>query len=335
MHLPPFTVLPAEGGHTLAKVLRSRLHEAQPSWADVRALVTGRRVKVGDSLCTDPARRLKEGEVVELMTRAVRRPKETTVEGLVVRHLDEHVVVVEKPSGINTVRHPLELRWPDKHRRIDPTLQDLTQWAVAARLDRPARSLPPLRIVQRLDKGTSGLVVFARSALGERELGHQFRQHTVVRRYLTVVAGHLKPQTFRSNLVPDRGDGRRGSTPLPNVGKHAVTHVTVEERLPGYTLLSCRLETGRTHQIRIHLAEAGHPVCGDPVYHRKPNGEIIPDNSDAPRLALHATELGFNHPVTTRAMHWEMPLPADLAKFVERLRGGGSASSPPVATGEL
>src|SRR5204862_7593334 len=94
----------------------------------------------------------------------------------------------------------------------------------------------------------------------------QLRKHTGVRRYLAVVPGFLKPQTIRSNLVPDRGDGRRGSTPLPDVGKEAVTHVAVEERLPGYTVLSCRLETGRTHQIRIHLSEAGHPVCGDKVY---------------------------------------------------------------------
>lgn len=317
---PPFTVIAAEAGHTLAKVLRSRLHEQAPSWNDVRALITGRRVKVGDSLCTDPARRLKEGEVVELLAKAVHKPRAATPEGLVIRHLDEHVVVVEKPTGVNSVRHPLELTWPDKHRQLDPTLQDLTQWAIAARLDRPVRTLPPLRIVQRLDKETSGLVVFARSALAERVLGLQFRKHTVVRRYLALVSGYLTPQTMRSNLVRDRGDGRRGSTTLPDVGKTAVTHVAVVERLPKYTLLSCRLETGRTHQIRIHLSEAGHPVCGDKVYTRKPTGEMITDTSGAPRLALHATELGFEHPVGGQHLHWTMPLPADLAKLLERLR---------------
>ncbi len=317
-----FTVLPAEAGHTLAKVLRSRLHEHQPSWNDVRALITGRRVKVGDALATDPARRLKEGEVVELLPKPVPRPKAATPEGLVVRHLDEHVVVVEKPPGVNTVRHPSELDWPDKHRRLDPTLQDLAQWAIAARLRRPARSLPPLRIVHRLDKETSGLVVFARTPLAERELGKQFKKHTVVRRYLAVVPGYLGPRTIRSNLVRDRGDGRRGSTTLPGVGKVAVTHVTVEEKLPGYTVLSCRLETGRTHQIRIHLSEAGHPVCGDKVYARRPDGTVVEDKSGAPRLALHATELGFEHPVTGQHLHWTMPLPADLAQFVERLRDG-------------
>ena len=320
--LPPFSVIAPESGHTLAKVLRSRLHERQPSWNDVRALIVGRRVKVGDSLCTDPARRLKEGEIIELLAKPVHRPRSATTEGLVVRYLDEHVVVVEKPAGVNTVRHPSELNWPEKHRQLDPTLQDLAQWAIAKHQKRPARSLPPLRIVQRLDRETSGLVVFARSPLGERGLGRQFRKHTVVRRYLAVVPGVVRPQMFTSHLVRDRGDGRRGSTSLPGVGKKAVTHVAVEEVLPGYTVLSCRLETGRTHQIRIHLSEAGHPICGDKVYHRRPSGEVVEDRSGAPRLALHAVELGFEHPVDGRPLHWTMPPPADLARFVERLRAG-------------
>ncbi len=320
MTLPPFPVSIPEAGHTLAKVLRSRLHESQPSWTVVNALITGRRVNVGDALCTDPARRVKAGELVTLLSNAVHRPKAATPDGLVVRHLDDHVVVVEKPAGVNSVRHPTELAWAEKHKRLDPTLQDLAQWATAAKVKRPGRRLPPLRIVHRLDRETSGLLVFARTALGERGLGMQFRKHTVTRRYLTVVPGVMVARTLRSELVRDRGDGRRGSTPLPGVGKPAVTHVSIEERLAGHTLLSCRLETGRTHQIRIHLSEAGHPVCGDKVYHRRPDGTEVPDPSGAPRLALHATELGFDHPATGVAMHWDMPVPADLAKFIERLR---------------
>ncbi|MDY3559583.1 RluA family pseudouridine synthase [Gemmata sp. JC673] len=316
--LAPFTVTPQEVGFTLAKVLRARL--GGPSWTDVRKLIAARRVKVGDSVCSDEARRLKEDEVVVLLEHPKPLPRAAHPERLVVRHLDEHVVVVEKPAGVNTVRHPAELEWSEERRELDPTLQDLTQWAVGRQLNRDARDLPRLRIVHRLDKETSGLVVFARSALAERELGMQFRKHTVVRRYLTVVPGILGAQTIKSNLVTDRGDGRRGSTKLPGVGKEAVTHITPEERLPGYTLLSCRLETGRTHQIRIHLSEAGHPVCGDKVYCKKANGEVFDDRSGAPRLALHATELGFEHPATNGHLHWTMPLPPDLAKFSERLR---------------
>jgi 23S rRNA pseudouridine1911/1915/1917 synthase len=320
-----FVVSVPETGHTLAKVLRSRL--GGPSWAEVRKLIAARRVKVGDAVCSDDARRLKEGEVVVLLAHPKPLPRAAHPERLVVRHLDEHVVVVEKPPGVNTVRHPAELEWSEQRRKLDPTLEDLTHWAIGHQLGRPPKELPRLRIVHRLDKETSGLVVFARTALAERELGLQFRKHTVVRRYLAVVPGYLAPQCIKSNLVPDRGDGRRGSTTLPNTGKWATTHVSVEERLTGYTLLSCRLETGRTHQIRIHLSEAGHPVCGDKVYVKKPTGGVFEDNSGAPRLALHATELGFEHPAGGHHLHWAMPLPGDLEKFVGGLRAGGAATA--------
>ena len=113
------------------------------------------------------------------------------------------------------------------------------------------------------------------------------------------------------------GDG--GSTPLQNLGKHAVTHVTVEAKHGPFTVLSCRLETGRTHQIRIHLSESGHPVCGDKVYHHKRDGTMMLDTSNAPRLVLHAIELGFEHPILRTSLHWEMPLPRDLQKFMERI----------------
>jgi 23S rRNA pseudouridine1911/1915/1917 synthase len=123
-----------------------------------------------------------------------------------------------------------------------------------------------------------------------------------------------------TQLVRDRGDGRRGCTNDRNLGKQAITHIEAVERLPEYTVLSCRLETGRTHQIRIHLAELGHPLCGEKVYHRALSGIVASDFSRAPRLALHATELGFVHPVKGEAMRWEMPLPKDLQTWLDQLR---------------
>ena len=92
------------------------------------------------------------------------------------------------------------------------------------------------------------------------------------------------------------------------------------ERLRDHSLIACRLETGRTHQIRIHLAELGHPICGERVYNRSVGEQVAPDLSGAPRLALHAAELGFVHPVSGHALHWTMPLPADLQAFVEKLK---------------
>ncbi len=295
---------------TLAAAVRA--HRPGQSWGQVRKLIAARQVQINGELCLDPARRVKEGETITILKNPAPIPKAIRDE-LVIRHLDEHIVVVEKPSGINTVRHPAELTWNDRRRALSPTLQDRVQSAIAERLHKGVHQLPRLRIVHRIDKETSGLVVFARSPLAERELGRQFKAHTVERKYLALVAGYLPPQTIRSTLVRDRGDGRRGGGAD---GKEAVTHIEVAERLPRFTLLACRLETGRTHQIRIHLAEAGHPVCGEKVYNRKLSGEIIADESDSPRLFLHAAELGFQHPATNEKLHWEMPLPQELADLL-------------------
>jgi 23S rRNA pseudouridine1911/1915/1917 synthase len=309
-----------QAGLTLAALLRQRL--PGQSWNQVRRLIDTRRARVNGELCLDPARRLKEGETIELLARP--EAKRRADEPLILRHLDDHLVVVEKPSGISTVRHPAERDWNERRKALSPTLDDWTAKLIARREGRVRKGpLPRLRVVQRLDKETSGLVVFARSVAGERGLGEQFRAHTVIRRYLAVVSGFVPPQRIATRFVRDRGDGRRGSTDLPNAGKEAITHVEVMERLSGYTLLRCRLETGRTHQIRIHLAELGHPICGDKVYQRSADGEELTDGSGAPRLALHAVELGFLHPITHKEMHWEMPLPPDLLAFLERLRGEG------------
>jgi 23S rRNA pseudouridine1911/1915/1917 synthase len=275
-------------------------------------------VCINGDVCLDPARRLREGQAIEVLAQPVRPPPRH--ETLTLRHLDQHLVVVEKPAGLSTVRHPTERAWPARRKALHPTLEDLVPPLIAAREGKRRKGpLPRLRIVQRLDKETSGLVVFARTVPAEAGLGKQFRSHTVLRRYLAVVQGVVNTQRIASRLVRDRGDGRRGSTLLPNMGKEAITHVEKLEHFPRQTLLACRLETGRTHQIRIHLAELGHPLCGEKVYNHKPGGFVVPDRSGAPRLALHAVELGFVHPVSGQAMRWEMPLPADLRGWLDQL----------------
>jgi 23S rRNA pseudouridine1911/1915/1917 synthase len=235
--------------------------------------------------------------------------------------LDAHVVVVEKPSGISTVRHPAELAEAEKMTELPPTLQELVPPIIARREGRPRKGpLPQLRVVQRLDKDTSGLVVFARTIPAEAELGRQLQSHTFARRYLAIIPGYVPAQRIVSWLVRDRGDGRRGSNPN-GLGKQAITKVEPIEMIGDYTLMSCELETGRTHQIRIHLGEMGHPLCGEEVYSRKVGAPPRVDTSGAPRLALHATELGFIHPETQEEMFWEMPLPPDLSGFLAKLRG--------------
>ena len=319
-----FTVSDIETGATLAQWLR--YHLDGQSWSQVRRLIETRRVRLNGELCLDAARRLKEDETVEVLPRPARTLREH--EAVVLRYLDEHFVVVEKPAGISTVRHPAERAWPARRKALSPTLEDIVPKLIAQRAGRRRKGpLPRLRVVQRLDKETSGLVVFARTVEAERGLGRQFHRHTVHRKYLAIIPGYLPPRRISSRLVRDRGDRRRGSTNLPGVGKEAITHVDVVEKFPDYTLLSCRLETGRTHQIRIHLAEKGHPICGEKVYGRQPVRPAAPDPSGAPRLALHATELGFVHPVTGEALHWTMPVPADLDAFLTRLRNNVARDS--------
>ncbi len=302
---------------TLAAFLRAQLRGE--SWSAVRTLIAGRRVRIEGDLCVDPARRLREGQTVELLPQPQRPPRQH--ESLNIRHLDNHLVVVEKPSGLSTVRHPTERAWPARRKALHPTLEDLVPPLIAAREGKRRKGpLPRLRVVQRLDKDTSGLVVFARTVTAEQGLGRQFRDHTVVRRYLAVVPGIVASQRIATRLVRDRGDGRRGSTIDPTQGKEAITHVEAVECIGGYTVVSCRLETGRTHQIRIHLAELEHPLCGEKVYNRKATGWVVSDSSQAPRLALHATELGFVHPVTGETLRWEMALPKDLQGWLDRLR---------------
>ncbi len=173
--------------------------------------------------------------------------------------------------------------------------------------------------MHRLDKETSGLVVFALTAAAERDLGKQLRAHTVGRRYVALVRGHPQDRRIESSLVRDRGDGRRGSG-AASEGQHAVTHVHVLEHLRDFALVECRLETGRTHQVRIHLGEQGTPLCGERVYDRPLRGQPAPDDSGARRPMLHAATLAIDHPVSGRRMEWEAPLPEDMQILLRRLR---------------
>jgi 23S rRNA pseudouridine1911/1915/1917 synthase len=178
--------------------------------------------------------------------------------------------------------------------------------------------------VHRIDRDTSGLVVFARTRAAANHLTRQFRGHAVDRRYLALTRGTPPAGRIESVFVRDRGDGRRGSVKEPDAegGKRAVTHVRVLEELGRFAAVECRLETGRTHQVRIHLGEAGTPLCGEGVYDRPPDGRPVPDGSGADRPMLHAARLGFRHPESDEAMTWEAKPPADFAAVWARLRAG-------------
>jgi 23S rRNA pseudouridine1911/1915/1917 synthase len=310
------TVISEQAGETLAALVR----ELQPgtSWSRARELCRSGRVWVDGARANDPARRMAAGERIELRTGAPALRREAVPREAVV-HLDADVVVVRKPAGLLTV--PFE-----KNDR--ETLLSLTRVAVR-RLEeaRGGDANPSLRAVQRLDKDTSGLMVFARNVRAQRLLQEQLGEHTVTRRYLAIVHGAAENAIHDTLLVPDRGDGLRGSWGVfrpargnpPEGAKQATTHVTVLERLAGATLVACELETGRQHQIRIHLAEAGHPLVEETVYIRDWRGPVLP----APRPMLHAAVLGFVQPRTGRPVRFEDPPPDDFVSVLrnlERLR---------------
>ncbi len=315
-----------DGGKTLAAFLRPRLDDA--SWSRVQKLVQSRHVLIHGNICTDAARRLREGEVVKVLhVAAAALPKADDVK---VVYVDDDVVVVDKPTGLTTTRHHEELSWPARRRQMQPTLEELVPDAigrhlhrrfggVAGRAEPKRKRIPPVRAVHRIDRETSGLVVFARNVPASRILAEQFRLHTTHRRYLALVVGHAKARTIRSHLVRDRGDGRRGSAEGDD-GKEAITHVAPLEHFgDDYTLVECHLETGRTHQIRIHMSESGQQVCGERVYVRgRRDGRV--DESGAARVMLHAAELGFVHPVTGEELRFTSPLPADMRKVIAGLR---------------
>jgi 23S rRNA pseudouridine1911/1915/1917 synthase len=194
-------------------------------------------------------------------------------------------VVVYKPSGVLSV--------PAPGRREPSVVKACERWFGAA------------FAVHRIDEGTSGLLVVALDEPTQARLKDAFEVHAVERAYLAIVRGTFPatPRTVRSVLVRDRGDGLRGSAPEAGMaGKEAVTHLRLVEARGGRSLVEARLETGRTHQVRIHLAEAGFPLLGDDLYGRDRGG----------RLALHAHVLGFAHPWTGAPLRWVSPLPDDL-----------------------
>jgi 23S rRNA pseudouridine1911/1915/1917 synthase len=315
-----FTVEPAAAGATLAAALRT----ADPalSWSGARALCRAGRVTVDGAVVEDPARRLAAGAAIEIAPAAARRePADAIV------HLDADLVVVRKPAGLLTVPFAGSDR---------DTLLSRTRVAVLRREAAPVRKArreaarvrtprPTLRAVQRLDRDASGLVVFARSVAAQRTLQQQFAEHAVERVYLALVEGEAADAVHDTLLVRDRGDGRRGSWGRfrraagqpPAEARRAVTRVAVVERLPGATLVRCSLATGRQHQIRIHLAEAGTPILGETIYARPPAAGGVA----AARLMLHAAVLGFVHPRSGRGLRFEDPPPPDFQSVVDGLRG--------------
>lgn len=329
-------------GTVLAAIRR---HLPGTSWSAARALLAQHRIAVNGILCVDEARRLVAGDRLEVRSRAL--PPPPTDRDVAILYLDEHLVVAHKPSGMLTVRHPGDVNWSPEKKLRQPALEEslarlIAQRERAQRVQRkntaPARHAPPSRTtadantaklltVHRIDRETSGIVLFARTEVAQNLLIRQFAAHTIHRRYLCVIPGFLAAQTLRSVQIRDRGDGLRGSTEDPDVdGRNMVTHIRPLREFAAFTELECRLETGRTNQIRIQLSELSHPLCGDVKYRGPHPAAEIPDHSEAPRLALHAAELGIVHPLSNTSLHWSSPWPPDILRWLASLKPSSTAS---------
>jgi len=224
---------------------------------------------------------------------------------------DQHLLVIDKPAGL--VVHPAP-------GHPDGTLVNaLLHHAVVQGGSDPLRP----GIVHRLDKDTSGVMVVAKTPTAHERLVEMFQGHRLERAYLAIVRGR-PPSTITYDTLHSRHpSNRKKFSSTGNRGKRAVTHLETVEVLHGSTLVRCRLETGRTHQIRVHLADHGHPVLGDPLYGRSPGDPVLRRVSQAlGRQALHATLLAFDHPITGAPLRFETEPPEDFRRALDSLRRG-------------
>lgn len=319
---PPSSRAPAPPVHAPAEGTRHIAHIALPfdagrldrvvrrltglSHGNVRGLIDQGGVKVNGAVCRDTAFQLAAGDQVEIRFEPGRRYRERSApyeeRGFKIVHEDTHVLVVEKAAGVLTVPTEREER-------------SALSNALGRYLGRGGRGTRPVYVVHRLDRDTSGLLVFAKTKDAAAALKGQFRARKPQREYFAIVAGALsKPRgSFTSFLATDPSLSQY-STPHPERGKRAVTHYEAVRAVPGATLVRVRLETGRRNQIRVHFAEIGHPVLGDVRYQPE---EARHRAWKTRRLALHAAVLGFTHPHTGRSMRFESPLPAEFTAFLD------------------
>ena len=219
---------------------------------------------------------------------------------------DEHLVVIDKPAGL--VVHPGNGNASGT--LFNALLHHAPQLA----------AVPRAGIVHRLDKDTSGLLVVAKTLTVQTDLVRQMQARAVQRHYFALALGMVERDGTVDAPLGRHAVQRTKMAVVRTGGRAARTHYAVVERFPRATLLECRLETGRTHQIRVHLASIKHPLAGDPVYGKTKSGDARLDGFR--RQALHAWRLALRHPATAIDMAWESPLPADFARLLDDLRHG-------------
>lgn len=281
----------------------------------LKALIEDSAVSIAGGAICDPARRVRAGERIDIaIPEAVAATPEAQAMDIVVVYEDQHLIVVDKPAGL--VVHPAP-------GNADQTLVN----ALLAHCGPSLAGIGGVKrpgIVHRIDKDTSGLLVVAKTQETHTGLTAQFAAHTVERRYDAVVWGRPKPA--RDTIIGAIGrsvSNRKKMAIVARGGKYAETsYATVQSFADLAAHVQCRLKTGRTHQIRVHLTSRGHPLIGDTTYGRNRTRAArgIPEVARAfPRQALHAATLGFTHPVTAQSLSFESDLPADMRALIAAL----------------
>ncbi|MBI3525984.1 MAG: 23S rRNA pseudouridine(1911/1915/1917) synthase RluD [Betaproteobacteria bacterium] len=303
-----FTVPPECAGLRLDQALARLL--PQHSRSRLQAWLREGRVSVAGVVADDAKRKVWGGELIVVAAAPDPRAAADAAEdiALSIAYEDADMLVIDKPAGL--VVHPGSGNWQGT--LLNALLHHAPQLA----------AVPRAGIVHRLDKQTSGLLVVAKTLEAQTDLVRQLQARTVQRHYLALAHGKLagagtvdapigRHPTQRVKMAVVAGSKH---------GKEARTHYTVCESFGEATLLECKLETGRTHQIRVHMASIKHPLVGDPVYGKRGAGSVSPLLLSLPRQALHAWRLGLLHPGTHQEMAWEAPLPEDFANLLTALR---------------
>jgi 23S rRNA pseudouridine1911/1915/1917 synthase len=277
---------------------RSRLQE----W------ITRQQVTVDGSFATSK-QKVWGGEKLEVLPQSHPAEQPYLAEDIALNivYEDDTLLVINKPSGL--VVHPGSGNWEGT--LLNALLHHAPQLA----------DVPRAGIVHRLDKDTSGLLVVAKTIAAQTALVRQLEARSVQREYLALVHGEVT-RSGKVDAPLGRHPTQRVKMAVVESGKPAVTHYQIERKFPSCTLLRCRLETGRTHQIRVHMAQIGHPLVGDSVYLKGPQ-KCVPQLRELlngfPRQALHATRLGLVHPVSGEMMEWHAPLPQDMVQLLQQI----------------
>jgi 23S rRNA pseudouridine1911/1915/1917 synthase len=280
----------------------------------VKALLAERRITISGAPVSQPSLKLAAGTPFAItVPQAAAAAAEAQDIPLQVVFEDEYLIVIDKPAGL--VVHPAA-------GNLDGTLVNALLHHCRGQLSGIGGVARP-GIVHRIDKDTSGLLVVAKTDQAHEGLAQQFAAHSILRSYRAVVSGVPRQMAGRIEGAIGRSNTNRKKMALVEEGrgKHAITHFKVLEPLKSAALVECRLETGRTHQVRVHMSSIGHPLLGDPVYGRTPSSlRPLLDGLEFRRQALHAAELGFVHPVNRETVQFFSAIPADMTALIGELR---------------